>query len=105
VAKTNAAPAARGGSRTTANDGGGFLGADRWDRIIGAAFFGVMILSIVAFIVLMFGAFTGFLNTSNTELYALLLGVPFIGLPIAVILLIVLLVRMTIRRRRENAGR
>jgi len=100
VAKRNAAPAKGAKGRKGRDD---FLGADRWDRIIGGAFFGIMLLSVVAFIILMIGAFTGFLNASNTQLYALLLGIPFVGLPLAVILLIVLVVRMTARRRRENA--
>ncbi len=105
VAKTNATPAkgrtpAKGSAAASEST---FLGGNRWDRVIGGMFFGIMVLSVVAFILLMVGSATGFLNESNKQFYAPLLGIPYFGLPIALILLVVLVVRMAMRRRRENA--
>ncbi len=118
VAKASTTPAngrgaAKGGAtvkggatakgRAAAKDPNGFLGGNRWDRLVGSMFFGIMLISVLSFLLLMVGGFTGFLNTSNFDLYATLLMIPLIGLPLAIVLLVVLVIRMAFRRRRENS--
>jgi len=108
VAKTNA-PAAKGAAPRGGQQGKDrqrepFLGSNRVDRVLGGMFIGVMVISVIAFFVLMIGGGTGMLNDSNTALYALVLVIPFVGLPLAIVLLIVLTIRMAMERRRANRG-
>jgi len=106
VAKTNG-PATRSGAPRGDRQGQGrqrepFLGSNRVDRVLGGMFIGVMAISVIAFFVLMVGGGTGMLNDSNTSLYGIILVIPFVGLPLAIVLLIVLTVRMAMERRRAN---
>ncbi|MBO9578593.1 MAG: hypothetical protein J7480_07485 [Microbacteriaceae bacterium] len=71
----------------------------RLDRVFAAMIVGIIVLSVIAMILLMIGSAGGWLTGS---LYATVWAVPFVGLPIAVILMIVVTIRIALRRRREN---
>jgi len=85
----------------SSSDKQGFLGDNTVDRVLGAMFIGIMALSILSFIVLMIGSFAGWLTGA---LYSVVMYIPFIGLPLAIILMIIVTVR-TARRRAREASR
>jgi len=80
------------------SDQQGFLGDTTVDRVLGAMFIGIMGLSILSFLVLMIGSFAGWLDGA---LYSTVMYIPFIGLPLAIVLMITVTVRTARRRARE----
>ena len=89
MAKTSGSPAS--------DPNGPALGA--LERTLAAMFVGIIVLSVAAFLVLMIGSASGWLDE---QAYALLLTLVMVGLPLAIVLMIVLTVRLAIRRAREN---
>ena len=69
------------------------------ERILAAIFVGIIILCVVAFILLMAGSAGGWLTG---ELYMLVYYIPFLGLPTALVLMIVLTITLAVRRSRAN---
>ncbi len=84
------------GSRADDTDGPA-LGTP--ERILAAIFVGIIVLTVIAFIVLMAGSAGGWLDGA---LYMFVYYIPFLGLPIALVLMIVLTIMLAVRRSRAN---
>ena len=72
------------------------------ERILAGMFVGIIVLTVIAFLVLMAGSAGGWLGE---QLYALLLGVTMFGLPVAIVLMLVLTIMLAVRRARANRDR
>ncbi len=72
---------------------------NRLDSVIAAMIVGIIIVSVVAMIFYMIGTSGGWLVGNFAVMVWVL---PFIGLPIAIILMLVVLIRVAIRRSRAN---
>jgi cytochrome c-type biogenesis protein CcmH/NrfF len=71
----------------------------RLDRVLASMIVGIIVLSVVSIIVYMVGTANAWDPTITYSFWAIF----FFGLPIAVILMVVVTIRISIRRRRENA--
>lgn len=65
-------------------------------------FVGIIVVAVIAFILLMVGSSGGWLDG---PLYVLVYYIPFIGLPVALVLMITLTILMAVRRSRANRAR
>ncbi len=71
----------------------------RLDRVLAAMIVGIIVISVVAIIVYMLGTSGGWLTGAPAySVWAIF----FVGLPIAIILMVVVTIRIAIRRRRES---
>lgn len=86
----------------TAERSGGLLGTNHWDRRLGGAFFGIMLLSVICIIGSMILQATG-VGAHIPQLLVVMFGVALVGPAIGIILLIVLVIRIAVRRSKENA--
>ena len=75
------------------------VGDSRFDRVLAAMIVGVLGLTVVSFIVFMVGTMGGWLT--GGLLFAVAY-IPFFGLPIALIFMVVLVIRVGRRRMRES---
>jgi len=72
------------------------------DRVLAAMIVGIIIISVLSIILYMIGTAGGWLTGGAAySIWAIF----FVGLPIAVILMVVVTIRIAIRRRRENEQR
>ena len=69
------------------------------ERIMAAIFVGIIVLCVAAFILLMAGSAGGWLDGA---LYMLVYYIPFIGLPVALLLMIALTITLAVRRSRAS---
>lgn len=69
------------------------------DRVLASMIVGIIVLSVVAIIVYMIGTAGGWLVGATAYI---VWAVFFVGLPIAIVLMIVVTIRIAIRRRRES---
>lgn len=77
----------------------------RLDRVLAAMIVGIIIASVISIIVYMIGTAGGWLlNPDGTisSIGASIWAIFFVGLPIAIVLMIVVTIRIAIRRRRES---
>ena len=75
----------------------------RLDRWLAGAFVCVLALSILCFILLLLAYGLQWFGTLLAPIYAAVIaGVVYFGLPLAIVLMIVLMIRLAARRRREN---
>lgn len=78
------------------------IGDSVLDRVLAAMIVGIVLVSVLSMILFMIGTAGGWLTgTAATAVWA----IAFLGLPIAVVLMIVVTIRMAIRRRREARER
>lgn len=78
----------------------------RLDRVLASMIVGIIGLAVIAIIVYMIGTAGGWLLDGQGGVSGIgqaTFAVFFLGLPIAIILMIVVTIRIAIRRRRENA--
>ncbi len=71
----------------------------RLDRVLAAMIVGILALVVLSFIVYMVGSMGGWLSGA---LLIIVAYIPFFGLPIALVVMIVLVVRVGRRRIRES---
>lgn len=72
---------------------------NRVDGVLAATIVGLIALVVVSFVVYMFGSVGGWLTGVPQQIVAF---IPFFGLPLAIILMLVLVVRVGRRRMRES---
>jgi len=72
------------------------------ERSLAVVFVLLIVVSVAAFIVLMVGSAGGWIGEA---LYGVVLAVPFIGLPLALVIIVVLTVMSGARRSRANRRR
>lgn len=75
------------------------MGDSRFDRVLAAMIVGMLGLTIVSFIVFMVGTMGGWLTGA---LLVAVVYIPFFGLPLALIFMVVLVIRVGHRRMRES---
>lgn len=75
------------------------VGDNRLDRVLAAMIVGILALVIVSFIVYMAGSMGGWLAGALLTIVAF---IPFFGLPLALVFMIVLVIRVARRRMRES---
>ncbi len=90
MAKTSGSGAAR--RKTPISD-------NRLDSVLAAMIVGIIIISVVAMIFYMIGTAGGWMVGTFAAMVWVL---PFVGLPIAIILMLVVLIRVAVRRSRAN---
>ena len=71
----------------------------RFDRVLAAMIVGILALTIISFLVYMTGSIGGWLTGA---LLVVVAYIPFFGLPLALIFMVVLVIRVARRRMRES---
>ena len=71
----------------------------RFDRVLAAMIVGILALTISSFLVYMTGSIGGWLTGA---LLVVVAYIPFFGLPLALIFMVVLVIRVARRRMRES---
>ena len=71
----------------------------RFDRVLAAMIVGILALTIISFLVYMTGSIGGWLTGA---LLVVVAYIPFFGLPLALIFMVVLAIRVARRRMRES---
>ncbi len=76
----------------------------RIDTVLAAMIVGIIVLSAISMILYMIGTSAGWFIAGNhiTPIGQSIWILPFVGLPIAVILMVVVLIRVGVRRSRAN---
>lgn len=77
-------------------------GDNPFDRALAAMLVGIIVLVVVAFLLLMIGTAGGWLDG---PLASAVILVPFIGLPLAIVIMLTLTIRVAVRRSRENRAK
>lgn len=72
------------------------------ERVLAYMFVGIIALTVIGFLVLMIGSMNAWFDEQT---YVFLVTLIMIGLPVALVLMIVLTVRLAIRRARDNRAR
>lgn len=72
---------------------------NRVDRVLAAMIVGILALVVVSFLLYMIGTAAGWLTGGFETVVAF---IPFFGLPLAVVLMLVLVIRVARRRMRES---
>lgn len=85
-----------------AGDGVEERGLGVLERTLAYVFVALIVISVAAFIILMLGSAGGWIGEAT---YGLVLAVPFIGLPLALVIIVVLVVMSGSRRSRANRRR
>lgn len=71
----------------------------RLDRVLAAMIVGILALTVISFIVYMAGSIGGWLTGA---LLVIVAYIPFFGLPLALVFMVVLVIRVARRRMRES---
>lgn len=74
---------------------------NRLDRVLAAMIVGILALVVISFILYMLGSVGGWLTG---PLATVVVFIPFFGLPLALIVMLVLVIRVGRRRMRESRG-
>lgn len=75
------------------------MGDSRLDRVLAAMIVGILALTVISFIVYMAGSIGGWLTGA---LLVVVAYIPFFGLPLALVFMVVLVIRVARRRMRES---
>jgi len=75
------------------------IGDNRLDRVLAGMIVGIVVLSVVAILTYMIGTAGGWLAGPTAYV---IWTIFFVGLPIAIVLMIVVTIRIGIRRRRDS---
>jgi hypothetical protein len=77
--------------------------ASRFERILAFMLLAMVLLSVASFVAIMVGTGQGMGSEDFTSgLWPVIVMIPYIGLPLAVVLLIILMISSGVRRARES---
>jgi len=81
------------------------ISESRVDSTLAAMIVGIILLSVVVMILNAIGSASGWWTQATADLYYTVVLLPFVALPVGIVLLIVVAIRIAIRRRRQAKER